>query len=68
MVSVYRVGSDGEALRLANSGDYGLNAAIWTKDVSRGRRLARQVRAGTVAVNEAYIATWGTVAAPMGGR
>jgi succinate-semialdehyde dehydrogenase / glutarate-semialdehyde dehydrogenase len=68
VVSVYRVGSDGEALTLANTGEYGLNASIWTRDLARGRRLARQVRAGTVAVNEAFIATWGSVAAPMGGH
>jgi succinate-semialdehyde dehydrogenase/glutarate-semialdehyde dehydrogenase len=68
VVSVYRVGSDGEALTLANTGEYGLNASLWTKDLSRGRRLARQIRAGTVAVNEAFIATWGSVAAPMGGH
>jgi len=68
VVSVHRVGSDGEALTLANSGEYGLNASVWTRDLGRGRRLARQVRAGTVSVNEAFIATWGSVAAPMGGH
>ena len=68
VVSVYRVGSDGEALTLANAGEYGLNGSVWTRDLGRGRRLARQVRAGTVAVNEAFIATWGSVAAPMGGH
>ena len=68
VVAVYRVGSDGAALTLANTGEYGLNASVWTRDLARGRRLARQVRAGTVAVNEAFIATWGSVAAPMGGH
>jgi succinate-semialdehyde dehydrogenase/glutarate-semialdehyde dehydrogenase len=68
LVSVYPVASDGEALAIANTGEYGLNASVWTKDLGRGRRLARQVRAGTVAVNEAFIATWGSVASPMGGH
>ena len=68
VVSVFRVGSDGEAVTLANGTEYGLNGSVWTKDVRRGVRLARQVQAGTVVVNEAYTASWGSVAAPMGGR
>ena len=32
-----------------------------------GRRIASRLEAGTVNVNEAYAATWGSVDAPMGG-
>jgi succinate-semialdehyde dehydrogenase/glutarate-semialdehyde dehydrogenase len=67
VVSVYRVSSDGEAVARANDTEFGLNASIWTRDVRRGIRLARQVQAGTVNVNESYSATWGSVDAPMGG-
>jgi succinate-semialdehyde dehydrogenase/glutarate-semialdehyde dehydrogenase len=67
VVSVYRVGSDGEAVARANDTEYGLNASIWTRDVRRGIRLARQVQAGTVNVNESYSASWGSIDAPMGG-
>jgi succinate-semialdehyde dehydrogenase/glutarate-semialdehyde dehydrogenase len=68
VVSVFRVGSDGEALSLANGTEYGLNASVWTRDVRRGVLLARQIQAGTVCVNEAFTIGWGSVAAPMGGR
>ena len=67
VVSVYRVGSDGEAVARAKDTEYGLNASIWTRDVRRGIRLARQVQAGTVNVNESYSASWGSIDAPMGG-
>jgi succinate-semialdehyde dehydrogenase / glutarate-semialdehyde dehydrogenase len=66
-VSVYSVRDDDEAVARANDSDYGLNAAVWSGDLARGRRVAARVEAGTVNVNEAYGAAWGSVAAPMGG-
>lgn len=67
LVSVYRVTSDDEAVALANTGDYGLNASVWSRDLGRGRRVAAQLVAGTVNVNEGYLASWASTAAPMGG-
>jgi succinate-semialdehyde dehydrogenase/glutarate-semialdehyde dehydrogenase len=67
VVSIYRVGTDDEAVELANDTEYGLNASIWTRDVARGRAIAARIRTGTVNINEGYAAAWGSVGAPMGG-
>ncbi|HET8615328.1 MAG TPA: succinic semialdehyde dehydrogenase [Actinomycetales bacterium] len=67
VVSVYRVRSDDEAVQRANEGEYGLNASVWTRDTTRGKRIAARIKAGTVNVNEGYAAAWGSVGAPMGG-
>jgi succinate-semialdehyde dehydrogenase/glutarate-semialdehyde dehydrogenase len=67
VVSVYRFSDESEAVALANEGEFGLNASIFTRDTARGRALATQVKCGTVNVNEAYGATFGSIEAPMGG-
>ncbi|MGP5929919.1 succinic semialdehyde dehydrogenase [Corynebacterium glyciniphilum] len=67
VVSLYRVSSEEEAIRLANDSEYGLNFSVWTSDPTHGRRVAEQLEAGTVNVNDAYAPTWGSVDAPMGG-
>jgi aldehyde dehydrogenase (NAD+) len=40
-----------DAVRLANGTDYGLVAAVWTRDVSVAHVMAREIRAGQVFVN-----------------
>ena len=40
-----------DAIRLANQSDFGLGSAIWTQDLERADRLARQIQAGSVFVN-----------------
>ena len=41
-----------EAVALANDSEYGLAASIWTRDVDRPLRIARELQVGTVWVND----------------
>ncbi len=55
-----------EAIALANKTTYGLSSAIWTRDLSKAHKLARAIRAGSVAVN-CYSADAHDVTVPFGG-
>ncbi|MFB7230355.1 succinic semialdehyde dehydrogenase [Streptomyces fimicarius] len=67
VVSIYIYRDVEEAVAQANATAYGLNASVWSRDGARGRAVAARVHAGTVNVNEAFAAAWGSVDAPMGG-
>jgi acyl-CoA reductase-like NAD-dependent aldehyde dehydrogenase len=46
------VNSEEEAVREANNSEFGLGASIWTGNIDRGIKLARQIESGMVSVNE----------------
>jgi acyl-CoA reductase-like NAD-dependent aldehyde dehydrogenase len=46
------VENEEEAVREANNSEFGLGASIWTGNIDRGIKLARQVESGIVSVNE----------------
>jgi acyl-CoA reductase-like NAD-dependent aldehyde dehydrogenase len=51
VVGIVRVADEEEAIRVANDSDYGLSAAVFTRDAARGLRVARRVRSGICHVN-----------------
>ncbi|MHA2621298.1 MAG: aldehyde dehydrogenase family protein [bacterium JZ-2024 1] len=51
VLSVIRVKTLEEAVRVANSSIYGLAAAVWTRDIRKALEFARRAQAGTVWVN-----------------
>jgi acyl-CoA reductase-like NAD-dependent aldehyde dehydrogenase len=66
IVPFQKVGSEDEAIRLANDSHLGLNAYVFTKDRDKGRRLAQRIEAGSVVVNDVLL-NYGAVEAPFGG-
>ncbi len=64
VLAVIPFDSEDEAVRIANSTDYGLAAGLWTANLPRAHRMIRALRAGVVHVN-----TWGgtDLTVPLGG-
>ncbi|HEY5175066.1 MAG TPA: aldehyde dehydrogenase family protein [Terriglobales bacterium] len=58
--------TDDEAIRLANDSDFGLAASVWTTNRRRGEAMAKQIKAGTVMIND-VISCFGIAEAPHGG-
>lgn len=66
VIPIVKVRDAEEAIRLANDSPYGLTASIWTRDLEKGRVLARRIEAGAVCVNDALI-NFMITDVPMGG-
>jgi acyl-CoA reductase-like NAD-dependent aldehyde dehydrogenase len=63
---IMKVKDEAEAIRLANESPYGLGSSVFTKDMARGERVARQIIAGNTWVNDAMM-TLLAQEAPFGG-
>jgi acyl-CoA reductase-like NAD-dependent aldehyde dehydrogenase len=66
-VGIRAVGSDDEALALANDTRFGLAMSVFTRDLDRATRFAHGLRAGIVNVNSPLGATWRADFMPWGG-
>jgi len=51
VVAVIRAKDEADAIRIANDSEYGLSAAVFTKDAARGLKVARQIRSGICHIN-----------------
>lgn len=52
VLPVLRFREEEEVIQRANRSPYGLTASVWTRDIDRGRRVARRLEAGTVWINK----------------
>ncbi|VVD82617.1 salicylaldehyde dehydrogenase [Pandoraea iniqua] len=51
VVTIQRVDGDDEAIRVANDSEFGLSAAIFSRDVSRALQLAKRIESGICHIN-----------------
>jgi acyl-CoA reductase-like NAD-dependent aldehyde dehydrogenase len=55
-----------EAIEIANSTEYGLSGAVFTRDMEEGRAIARRLKTGSVNINDVLI-TYAYPSLPFGG-
>ncbi|HEX7323561.1 MAG TPA: aldehyde dehydrogenase family protein [Mycobacterium sp.] len=63
---IMKVADAEEAIRLANDSDYGLCAAVFSRNLAHGEAVARRINAGAVTVNDALV-NYTALELPMGG-
>ncbi|TNE67794.1 MAG: aldehyde dehydrogenase [Alphaproteobacteria bacterium] len=51
VTAIIRVKDEAEAIAVANDSEYGLSAAVFTRDVVRGLKVARQIKSGICHIN-----------------
>jgi succinate-semialdehyde dehydrogenase/glutarate-semialdehyde dehydrogenase len=64
VASLYVVETEEAAIEVANATPFGLGASVFTSDVDRGRKVARQIESGMVYINQP---AWTAPEIPFGG-
>ena len=64
VLAITPVKNEAEAIKLANNSIYGLAGAVWSKNAERAMKVARELQAGTVWINEYHLLNPGM---PFGG-
>ena len=65
IISIMKVSSEDEAIRLANDSFYGLNGNVWTKDIPKGEKIAKSIETGACSINDMAM-SYGVNEAPFG--
>ncbi|ORY07155.1 aldehyde dehydrogenase domain-containing protein [Clohesyomyces aquaticus] len=55
VLTVLTFETEEEAIKMANDTSYGLSASVYTASTSRALRVASKIKAGTIAINKAYL-------------
>ncbi|MEH6824565.1 MAG: aldehyde dehydrogenase family protein [Motiliproteus sp.] len=64
VLAVIKFSTTEEAIAIANDSDYGLSAGIWSEDVVQAQAIARELRAGSIWINDWHMMR---TDAPFGG-
>ncbi|HEX4003199.1 MAG TPA: aldehyde dehydrogenase family protein [Candidatus Acidoferrales bacterium] len=67
VLAICSVASAAEAVAMANDSPFSLSASVWTRDAEAARKIASQLRAGSVMIND-VASYYGISEAPHGGR
>jgi succinate-semialdehyde dehydrogenase/glutarate-semialdehyde dehydrogenase len=66
LLGVMKVENMAEAVALANDSHLGLTGSVWSKNTKEAERLARQIQAGVVTIND-HLMSHGLAETPWGG-